>query len=178
VESESDQKLWRGVPTPKPDANVGKFQGLIGEYGWDHDILYVFEKDHRLNVLIEWFECDRLTQVSYDVFNFPSPGLYDGEKAIFTRDAAGKATQVQVSGVVFRRRPIGGMILRVSKTLKELAYGLLIQIRMVAFRLQGLEEASDFESDVRTAFATRKFLIEAAIGVFENCFPRGYCIKR
>ena len=104
-----ESKTLARVPTPKPDTDVGKFQGLIGEYGWDHDILYVFEKDHRLNILIEWFECDRLTQVSYDVFNFPSPGLYDGEKAIFTRDAAGKATQVQVSGVVFRRRPIGGM---------------------------------------------------------------------
>jgi D-alanyl-D-alanine dipeptidase len=97
------------VPTPKPDANVAKLQGLIGEYGWDYDILYVFEKDHQLNALIEWFEFDRLAQVSDDVFNFPSRGLYEGEKAVFTRDGAGNATQVQVRGVVFKRRPIGGM---------------------------------------------------------------------
>jgi CubicO group peptidase (beta-lactamase class C family)/D-alanyl-D-alanine dipeptidase len=97
------------MSTPKPGGNVAQFQGLIGEYGWDHDILYVFEKDQQLNVLIEWFEFDRLTQISNDVFNFPSRGLYDGEKAVFTRDASGNATQVQVSGVVFKRRPIGGV---------------------------------------------------------------------
>jgi len=97
------------VSTSKPDENGAKFRGLIGEYGWDHDILYVFEKDHQLNVLIEWFEFDRLTQVSDDVFNFPSRGLYDGEKAVFTRDTAGNATQVRVSGVVFKRRRIGGV---------------------------------------------------------------------
>jgi CubicO group peptidase (beta-lactamase class C family)/D-alanyl-D-alanine dipeptidase len=102
-------KTLTRVSTPKPGGNVAKFQGLIGEYGWDHDILYVFEKDQQLNVLIEWFEFDRLTQIGDDVFNFPSRGLYDGEKAVFTRDASGNATQVQVSGVVFKRRPIGGV---------------------------------------------------------------------
>jgi D-alanyl-D-alanine dipeptidase len=102
-------KTLSKVSTAKPDEDGAKFRGLIGEYGWDHDILYVFEKDHQLNVLIEWFEFDRLTQISEDVFNFPSRGLYDGEKAVFTHDAAGNATQVQVSGVVFKRRPIGGV---------------------------------------------------------------------
>jgi CubicO group peptidase (beta-lactamase class C family)/D-alanyl-D-alanine dipeptidase len=102
-------KTLTRVSTPKPGPDVPKFQGLIGEYGWDHDILYVFEKDQQLNVLIEWFEFDRLTQISDNVFNFPSRGLYDGEKAAFTRDASGNATQVQVSGVVFKRRPIGGV---------------------------------------------------------------------
>ncbi len=42
--------------------------------------------------------------------SFASQGhLYDGEKAVFSRDSAGDATQVQVSGVVFKRRPIGGI---------------------------------------------------------------------
>ena len=67
------------------------------------------KKTNRLNVLIEWMEFDALTQVTDDVFNFPSRGLYDGEKAVFTRDASGNATQVQVSGVVFKRRSIGGV---------------------------------------------------------------------
>jgi hypothetical protein len=94
---------------PQPSATPPKFQGLLGEYGWDHDILYVFEKDNHLNVLIEWMEFDKLTQESDDVFKFPAYGLYDGEKAIFARDGAGNATQVRVSGVVFKRRPIGGV---------------------------------------------------------------------
>ena len=97
------------VSLPQPSATPPKFQGLLGEYGWDHDILYVFEKDDHLNVLIEWMEFDKLTQESEDVFKFPAYGLYDGEKAIFTRDGAGNATQVRVSGAVFKRRPIGGV---------------------------------------------------------------------
>jgi D-alanyl-D-alanine dipeptidase len=92
-----------------PSEIPAKWRGLIGEYGWDHDILYVFEKDQRLNVLIEWMEFDALTQVTDDVFNFPSHGLYDSEKAVFTRDASGNPTQVQVSGVIFKRRTIGGV---------------------------------------------------------------------
>ena len=105
VESKALPKL----PTPMPSDIPAKWRGLIGGYGWDHDILYVFEKDKRLNVLIEWTEFDALTQVTDDVFHFPPRGLYDGEKVVFTRDASGNATQVQVSGVVFKRRPIGGV---------------------------------------------------------------------
>ncbi len=97
------------IRTEKPAEIPEKWKGLIGEYGWDHDILYVFEKEGRLTVLIEWVEFDPLTQESDDVFRFPGNGLYDGEKAIFTRDASGNAAQVQVSGVVFKRRAIGGV---------------------------------------------------------------------
>jgi D-alanyl-D-alanine dipeptidase len=97
------------VQITKPGDIPDKWKGLIGEYGWDHDILYVFEKEGRLSVLIEWVEYDPLTEVSEDVFQFPGRGLYDGEKAAFTRDATGMATQVQVSGVVFKRRAIGGV---------------------------------------------------------------------
>ncbi len=102
-----DGKTFTKVPTPQPPDITAKWRGLIGEYGWDHDILYVFEKNGHLNVLIEWVEFDALEETSNDdVFQFPSSGLYDGEKAIFARDAAGNATEVKVSGVVFKRRAI------------------------------------------------------------------------
>jgi len=104
-----NSKTLERVSAPTASKLPEKWTGLIGEFGWDHDVLYVFEKDGRLNVLIEWIEFDPLTQVSDNVFKFPSHGLYDGEKAVFTRDAAGNATQVQISGVMFRRRPIGGV---------------------------------------------------------------------
>jgi CubicO group peptidase (beta-lactamase class C family)/D-alanyl-D-alanine dipeptidase len=109
----------------KPGDTSEKWKGLIGEYGWDHDILYVFEKEGRLCVLIEWVEYDGLSQASENVFNFPGRGLYDGEKAIFTRDTTGAATQVQVSGVVFKRRAVGdvaGGVFRIPpvKNLEEL----------------------------------------------------------
>jgi hypothetical protein len=57
------------VPKPKPAPDA--WRGLIGEYGWDHDILYIFEKDGKLWALIEWFEFDPLEQVSENVFKFP-----------------------------------------------------------------------------------------------------------
>ena len=102
-------KTLSRVQVQKPQAVSETWKGLIGEYGWDHDILYVFEKEGHLCVLIEWIEYDVLRQTSEDVFNFPNHGLYDGEKAVFTRDASGQATQVQVSGVVFKRRSVGGV---------------------------------------------------------------------
>jgi D-alanyl-D-alanine dipeptidase len=54
-------------------------------------------------------EFDALTPVNNDVYDFPSSGLYDGEKAVFTRDSSSNATQAKVSGVVFKRRPVGGV---------------------------------------------------------------------
>ncbi len=118
-------KILERAEIPKPAASPDQWKGLIGEYGSDHDILYVFEKDAHLTALIEWVEYDPLSQISNDVFQFPSHGLYDGEKAIFTRDAAGEATQVRVSGVTFKRRPIGGVaggIFRITpvKNIEEL----------------------------------------------------------
>ncbi len=97
-------KLLKRVELPRPSPSPEKFAGLIGRYGWDHDVLYVFEKDGKLNVLIEWFEFDPLEQQTADAFKFPARGLYNGETAVFTRDARGQASQVKIGAVVFKRR--------------------------------------------------------------------------
>ena len=52
--------LGRNVGTTKTTACQARscparWDGLIGEYGWDHDVLYILEKDGRLHALIEWF---------------------------------------------------------------------------------------------------------------------------
>ncbi len=101
-----DETLER-VKVPKPLAAPALYRGLIGEYGWDHEILYIFEKEGRLWALIEWFEFDPLEPVSENVFKFPDRGLYPGERLVFTRDASGRATQVEAAGVVFKRRNVG-----------------------------------------------------------------------
>jgi CubicO group peptidase (beta-lactamase class C family)/D-alanyl-D-alanine dipeptidase len=93
--------------TGKPPAAPEKWRGLIGEYGWDHDVLYILERDRRLWALIEWFEHDPLEEVSENVFAFPERGLYDGERLVFTRDASGRATKVEAAGIVFERRRVG-----------------------------------------------------------------------
>ncbi len=101
-----DRMLPR-VQQEMPAAVPQRWDGLIGEYGWDYDTLYIFERDGKLTALIEWFEYAPLQESSENVFDFPHNGLYDGERAVFTRDASGSATQVKVSGVVFKRRPLG-----------------------------------------------------------------------
>ena len=98
---------FKRIDVHKPEAARTQWRGLIGEYGWDHDILYIFEKDGKLWALIEWFEFDPLEQVSENVFKFPDRGLYDGERLIFKRDRTGRATQVEAASVVFKRRNVG-----------------------------------------------------------------------
>ncbi len=129
------------VQLPKPAPAPKKWKGLIGEYGWDHDTLYIFENDGHLTALIEWIEYDPLSEVSKDVFKFPSHGLYDGEKAIFTRDGHGEATQVRVSGVTFKRRPIGGVaggVFRISPARN------ISELRKEALAVDPPSESGDF----------------------------------
>jgi len=93
-------------PPPPPPA---KFAGLIGEYGYDHLPLYIYEKDGKLHALIELTEIDPLTEESENVFAFPaSAGMYYGEKLVFTRDASGRATKVTAASVPMERRKLDG----------------------------------------------------------------------
>jgi len=103
----SGDDVFKRVQVPKPDPCPPELRSLIGEYGWDHDILYITERDGKLWALIEWFEFDPLEQESESVFRFPKHGLYDGEKLVFARDKAGRATAVIAAGVKFKRRAIG-----------------------------------------------------------------------
>src|SRR5579883_2915653 len=94
------------TPPPGPPA---KYAGLIGEYGYDHLPLYIYEKNGKLHALIEHTEIDPLTEESENVFAFPADrGMYHGEKLIFTRDKTGRATKVTAASVVFERRRIDG----------------------------------------------------------------------
>ena len=98
----------RRVPERKPDPAPSRWGGLIGEYGWDFNTLYIYEHDGDLHALIEWFFIDRLEEISPDVFAFPDQGgLYHGEQLRFVRDATGRATSVEAAGVVFARREVG-----------------------------------------------------------------------
>src|SRR5205823_6067739 len=83
-------------------------RGLIGEYGWDHNTLYILERDGKLYALIEWVFLYPLREESESVYAFPNFGLYPGEKLIFKRDASGKATSVEAASVLFPRRHLDG----------------------------------------------------------------------
>ncbi|HUQ84225.1 MAG TPA: serine hydrolase [Gemmatimonadaceae bacterium] len=97
-------RVARSRPRPlRPD-----WRGLIGEYGWDFNTLYILERDGELHALIEWFFDYPLKPTSGNTFSFPPSGLYDAERVTFTRRADGYATGVKVGGVEFPRRPIEG----------------------------------------------------------------------
>jgi D-alanyl-D-alanine dipeptidase len=101
--------LYRRVPRDRPAPAPERWRGLIGEYGWDHNVLFVFEQDQALHVLIEWFEIDRLSELAPDEFAFPAEGgLYPLERLVFRRDARGRASAVEAAGVVFPRRALRG----------------------------------------------------------------------
>lgn len=99
---------FKRTEIPKPAPCPARWEGLIGEYGWDHDVLYILEKGGKLHALIEWFFEYPLTEEGPDRFRFPDWGLYEGEALTFHRDAAGDATEVEAAGVPFRRRKLDG----------------------------------------------------------------------
>jgi len=97
------QRQPENRPAPPPTA----WRELIGEYGWDYDVLYIFETDGQLWSLIEWFEFAPIEQVAPDLFRFPNSGSYAGEKLVFKRDKKGHVTEVVAGSVRFKRRKVG-----------------------------------------------------------------------
>ncbi|MEZ4588156.1 MAG: serine hydrolase [Gemmatimonadales bacterium] len=99
--------LSRIAEPPLPSPPPASWRGLIGEYGWDHNTLFVLERKGRLTALIEWFFAYPLTQVDDSTWRFPDYGLYPGEDVVFRRDASGRAREVRAANVVFARRNVG-----------------------------------------------------------------------
>lgn len=97
---------YRRAVVKKPAPCPAKWSGLLGEYGPDHNVLCILEKDGKLHALIEWVFLYPLEEVSADVFTFPDYGLYHGDRLIFQRDRSGQAKEVDAASVLFKRRPL------------------------------------------------------------------------
>jgi CubicO group peptidase (beta-lactamase class C family)/D-alanyl-D-alanine dipeptidase len=102
------KNIFERVPVPAPPPPPEKWKGLIGEYGWDHNTLYILEMDGKLCALIEWSALYALKEVGADIYQFPDFGMYPGEKLYFKRDPRGRATEVTAATVVFPRRALDG----------------------------------------------------------------------
>jgi CubicO group peptidase (beta-lactamase class C family)/D-alanyl-D-alanine dipeptidase len=100
--------LFARAADEKPAPAHPPWLGLIGEYGWDHNVLTILERDGALYAVIEWFFLYPLRAESDDVYAFPDYGLYHGEKIIFSRDARGRGAQALAAGIAFPRRRIEG----------------------------------------------------------------------
>lgn len=99
--------VHRPVPPDPPSASPASFRELIGEYGWDHNTLYILEDQGQLFALIEWFFYYPLRQIDENTFAFPTYGLYHGEQLEFARDPNGRVTEVVAAEVTFPRRQVG-----------------------------------------------------------------------
>jgi serine beta-lactamase-like protein LACTB len=147
-------------PPPAPPA---KWLGLIGEYGWDHDTLYVLERNGQLHALIEWTSLYPLKEESETVFAFPDYGLYHGEKLVFTRDKSGRAAQVEAAKVVFVRRKLDG---ENGETFRIKPQRPLAELRKEALAASPPTEAGPFREpelvDLSTVDPTIKFDIRYA----------------
>ena len=104
---EADGIRYTRVAARKPAPPAEEIVGLIGDYGWDHEVIRAFERDGSLFVRIEWIEYDRLARVTANTWKFPpvSP-FYPGEQLTFSRDASGRGRSVALNGIVFPRRTI------------------------------------------------------------------------
>lgn len=157
------KEVFYRIDASKPKNIPAHWQGLIGEYGWDHNILFTHEKDGKLHALIEWFFSYPLTAISQDVYAFPDYGLYHGEKLIFTRDQKGKATQVETASVVFKRRQLDG---EDGQTFRITPLKPAEELRQIALAAQPPKETGEFLKsdlvDLSTLDPTIKFDIRYA----------------
>jgi CubicO group peptidase (beta-lactamase class C family)/D-alanyl-D-alanine dipeptidase len=137
-------KRYEPLADPRPEPPPQRWQGLIGEYGWDHNTLYILEDRGQLWALIEWFYYYPLTELSENEFAFPAgAGLYHGEKLKFTRDAKREATQVVAAEVLFKRREIGT---RGGETFKIKPVKPIDELRAAALAASPPEEKGDFRA--------------------------------
>lgn len=94
---------WRRPPPPDTE-----LASLIGEYGWDYNVLRIFERDGKPYVRIEWVDWLPLTRITADHYAFPTDhGLYPREALTFDRDAAGIVIAAKLGAIRFPRRDFG-----------------------------------------------------------------------
>jgi len=139
--SESFAKVKEpGVPPREP---ADHFRGLIGEYGWDHATLVVFEKDAKLWALLASHFLYPLEEETEGItYKFPTTvGLFQGEKLKFHLGTSGKVTAATVGTIRCPRRPIDG---EDGRTFRIKPLRLVEEIRKEAMAATPPEERGDF----------------------------------
>ena len=91
-----------------PDLNP-EWTVLLGEYGFDHNILYISEKFGKLHALIEWGTEYPLLDLGNGRFRFPPYGLYPNEQLTFERNDRGEVERTSLNGIDFERRSLGNI---------------------------------------------------------------------
>ncbi len=93
----------------KPAELNPEWAGLLGEYGFEHNILYISEKFGQLHALIEWGTEYPLEDLGNGRFQFPPYGLYPNEQLTFERNESGQVETTSLNGIDFERRSLGNI---------------------------------------------------------------------
>jgi CubicO group peptidase (beta-lactamase class C family)/D-alanyl-D-alanine dipeptidase len=105
---ELDGKRYARAIQAEPPEPEASFAALIGDYGWEHNILRIYERDGQPYVRIEWTDWRPLRKIDADTYAFPSDrGLYPLEALHFVRGADGKPTAALLNGISWPRRDFG-----------------------------------------------------------------------
>ena len=98
--------VWVGVAA-KPAAAPVRWRPLIGEYVQNDQTLIILESDGKLVALFNRKERAPLDEISKGKFQFAAASARAGERVVFSRDARGRITQVEIGNSTFKRRPLG-----------------------------------------------------------------------
>lgn len=102
--------------TQPPSPPSATFASFLGEYGWDYNKLYLYERQGKLHCLIEWFSDSELEPIGGASYRFPLKAMYGGETLRITNKG------LYVGPVFFPRLAAPNRNFRVAmqKTLPEL----------------------------------------------------------
>ncbi len=106
---------YQRTENAKPPAANDRWANLLGEYGFDHNILYITERFGSLTALIEWGMEYPLEEVGNGIFKFPPYGLYPNEHLTFLINPDGKVKAASLNGIDFNRRAVGDVAGNVFK---------------------------------------------------------------
>jgi CubicO group peptidase (beta-lactamase class C family)/D-alanyl-D-alanine dipeptidase len=93
---------------PEPAPPTAAVREILGDYGWPHDYIRIYERDGHAYARIDWSSYEPLTALGRDVWTFPrTDGPYRLESLRFERDAKGRINIANLSGMAFPRRDFG-----------------------------------------------------------------------
>jgi CubicO group peptidase (beta-lactamase class C family)/D-alanyl-D-alanine dipeptidase len=96
---------------PEPSHPEQGLAALIGEYGWEHNILRIYERDGAPWVRMEWVDYRPLTKVDADTYAFPADrSLYPLEALRVERGEDGQPAALLLNGIRWPRRDFGAEV--------------------------------------------------------------------
>jgi CubicO group peptidase (beta-lactamase class C family)/D-alanyl-D-alanine dipeptidase len=97
------RSAWAEPPLPAAD-----FAALVGEYGWPHNVMQIYERDGQPFIRIEWVDYRPLRRIDANDYAFPTDrGLYSLETLHFERGADGQPVAAILNGICWPRRDFG-----------------------------------------------------------------------